>query len=139
MSEIARPANNADGPVETMVFGRSVRVERDWRRTPRGPSRQEQRGGKRSHTVGPESLAVIAQLVDARHKAGMTQREVGEALGVEGCKVSDFENARHERGLGFVVRYAQAVGLDRIETRALSATEKRGIALANRAAGELAK
>ena len=52
----------------------------------------------------------IADLVQARHDAGLSQLDVAKKLCVSVPSVSQFENGRRDPSLGTMLRYAAAVG-----------------------------
>lgn len=55
--------------------------------------------------------ALIQELIDLRHKAGLTQRQVAEKMGVHLTMVQRIENRKtDERTLGTLFKYAEAVG-----------------------------
>ena len=51
----------------------------------------------------------IADLVQARHDAGLSQLDVAKKLGVSVPSVSQFECCRRDPSLGTMLRYAAAV------------------------------
>jgi transcriptional regulator with XRE-family HTH domain len=51
----------------------------------------------------------IADLVQARHNAGLSQSDVAKILGVSVPSVSQFECCRRDPSLGTMLRYAGAV------------------------------
>lgn len=55
--------------------------------------------------------ALIQELIDLRHEAGLTQRQVAEKMGVHLTMVQRIENRKtDERTLGTLFKYAEAVG-----------------------------
>lgn len=55
--------------------------------------------------------ALIQELIDLRHEAGLTQRQVAEKMGVHLTMVQRIENKKtDERTLGTLFKYAEAVG-----------------------------
>ena len=55
---------------------------------------------------------VGAKLATARKQAGLTQREVGERLGINNQVVSNIENGRYTGSDGILKRFADEVGLE---------------------------
>lgn len=65
--------------------------------------------------ISPESRKVIDQLVRARLEAGMTQKDVGRAIGVIDHLISDIEVGKREAPLDVILKYASVVDLPWIE------------------------
>ena len=53
---------------------------------------------------------LLADLIAARHKAGLTQRQVAELLGIKQASVAAFEHYDNDPRLSTIRRYALAVG-----------------------------
>ena len=54
--------------------------------------------------------ALVFELVEARHRAGLTQAQLAERMGTTQSAIARLENARHMPSLGMAARYAEAVG-----------------------------
>lgn len=52
---------------------------------------------------------LIEELVEARKERGLTQKQVGELMGVSQSTVAEFESGTSDPRLGTVQRYARAV------------------------------
>ncbi len=59
--------------------------------------------------LGP-IYALVFELVEARHRAGLTLAQLAERMGPTQSAIARLENARHMPSLGMVARYAEAVG-----------------------------
>jgi len=59
--------------------------------------------------LGP-IYALVFELVEARHRAGLTQAQLAERMGTTQSAIARLENARHMPSLGMAARYAEAVG-----------------------------
>jgi len=59
--------------------------------------------------LGPV-YALVGAMVDARHEAGLTQREIAQRIGTTQSVVARLENAHHMPSLDLVTRYAAALG-----------------------------
>lgn len=57
-------------------------------------------------------LLLVKIFRQLRSEAGLTQKEVGEKIGVSRSTVSDFENAKNEPQLGMIMDYFDAVDAD---------------------------
>lgn len=57
-----------------------------------------------------DEFALIAQLLDARARAGLTQAEVAERMGTQQAAVARLEGGRVRPSLTTLRRYAQATG-----------------------------
>jgi transcriptional regulator with XRE-family HTH domain len=66
----------------------------------------------RRDTYGSEYRAIVDKLIEARRAAGMTQTDLGQALGTDQSQVSKIE--RGERRLDIIdyLRICQAIGVD---------------------------
>jgi predicted transcriptional regulator len=53
---------------------------------------------------------VVGAMVEARHDAGLTQKDVAERMGTTQSVIARLENAHHLPTLEFVARYASAIG-----------------------------
>lgn len=54
--------------------------------------------------------AVVGEMIDARHKAGLTQTDVAARMGTTQSVVARLENARHMPTFDMISRYAAALG-----------------------------
>lgn len=63
---------------------------------------------------------LVFELVDARHRAGLTQAQLAERMGTTQSAVARLENARHMPSLAMAARYAEAVG-QRLDIHLLAA------------------
>jgi DNA-binding XRE family transcriptional regulator len=61
-------------------------------------------------------FALVWELVEARHQAGLTEAELAARMGTTQSAIARLENARHMPSLAMAARYAQAVG-QRIDFR----------------------
>jgi|HubBroStandDraft_1064217.scaffolds.fasta_scaffold354879_1 DNA-binding XRE family transcriptional regulator len=59
--------------------------------------------------LGPIYVLVF-ELVEARHRAGLTQAQLAERMGTTQSAIARLENARHMPSLGMAARYAEAMG-----------------------------
>lgn len=59
--------------------------------------------------LGP-IYSLVFELVEARHRAGLTQAQLAERMGTTQSAIARLENARHMPSLGMAARYAEAVG-----------------------------
>jgi len=59
--------------------------------------------------LGP-IYAVVGQMIDARHSAGLTQAEMAQRMGTTQSVVARLESARHMPTFDLVSRYAAALG-----------------------------
>jgi len=59
-----------------------------------------------------ETARILAQLVEMREQAGLTQAEVAEHLGISQPRVNQIERQRHVPGLDVVVKLAHSVGAE---------------------------
>ena len=59
--------------------------------------------------LGPV-YALVGAMVEARHEAGLTQRQLAERMGTTQSVVARLENAHHMPSLDLVTRYAAALG-----------------------------
>lgn len=59
--------------------------------------------------LGP-IFAVVGEMIEARHAAGLTQAEVAARMGTSQSVVARLENARHMPTINLITRYAAAVG-----------------------------
>ena len=57
-----------------------------------------------------DEFALIAQLIEARARAGLTQAEVAERMGTQQAAVARLEGGRVRPSLATLRRYAQATG-----------------------------
>ena len=66
----------------------------------------------RRDTYGSEYRAIVDKLIEARRAAGMTQTDLGQALGTDQSQISKIE--RGERRLDIIdyVRICRALGID---------------------------
>jgi DNA-binding XRE family transcriptional regulator len=55
-------------------------------------------------------FALVWELVEARHRAGLTQAQLAARMGTTQSAIARVENARHMPSLAMAARYAQAVG-----------------------------
>jgi DNA-binding XRE family transcriptional regulator len=55
-------------------------------------------------------FALVWELVEARHRAGLTQTELAAHMGTTQSAIARLENTRHMPSLGMAARYARAVG-----------------------------
>jgi ribosome-binding protein aMBF1 (putative translation factor) len=53
---------------------------------------------------------IVGLMVEARHDAGLTQKDVAERMGTKQSVIARLENAHHLPTLEFVARYASAIG-----------------------------
>jgi DNA-binding XRE family transcriptional regulator len=72
------------------------------------------RGGPvaRRDTYGPVYRAIIEKLVSARRAAGMTQTDLGQALGTDQSQISKIERAERRLDIVDYVRICRALGID---------------------------
>lgn len=54
--------------------------------------------------------ALVFELVEARHRAGLTQAQLAGRMGTTQSAVARLENARQMPSLAMAARYAEAVG-----------------------------
>ncbi len=54
--------------------------------------------------------ALVFELVEARHRAGLTQAQLAARMGTTQSAVARLESARHMPSLDLAARYAAAVG-----------------------------
>jgi ribosome-binding protein aMBF1 (putative translation factor) len=59
--------------------------------------------------LGP-IYALVGAMVEARHQAGLTQKQLAEQMGTTQSVVARLENAHHMPSLDLVTRYAAALG-----------------------------
>jgi DNA-binding XRE family transcriptional regulator len=59
--------------------------------------------------LGP-IYALVFELIEARHQAGLTQAELAARMGTTQSAIARLENARRMPSLAMVARYAAAVG-----------------------------
>lgn len=59
--------------------------------------------------LGPV-CALVGEMVDARHEAGLTQEQLAARMGTTQSVVARLENAHHMPSLDLVTRYAAALG-----------------------------
>ncbi len=59
--------------------------------------------------LGP-IFAVVGEMIEARHAAGLTQSEIASRMGTTQSVVARLENARHMPTFDLVSRYAAAIG-----------------------------
>jgi DNA-binding XRE family transcriptional regulator len=59
--------------------------------------------------LGP-IYALVWELVEARHKVGLTQAQLAERMGTTQSAIARLESARHMPSLDMAARYAEAVG-----------------------------
>jgi DNA-binding XRE family transcriptional regulator len=59
--------------------------------------------------LGP-IYALVWELVEARHLAGLTQAQLGERMGAAQSAIARVESARHMPSLDMAARQAEAVG-----------------------------
>ena len=59
--------------------------------------------------LGP-IYALVGAMVEARHDAGLTQRQLADRIGTTQSAIARLENAHHLPSLDLVTRYAAAVG-----------------------------
>jgi ribosome-binding protein aMBF1 (putative translation factor) len=59
--------------------------------------------------LGP-IYAVVGEMVEARHKAGLTQADLARRMGTSQSVIARLENARHMPTFDMVARYAAAIG-----------------------------
>ncbi len=64
---------------------------------------------------------LVGAMVEARHEAGLTQKELAERMGTTQSVVARLENAHHMPSLDLVTRYAAALGR-RIDIRLAAAS-----------------
>lgn len=55
---------------------------------------------------------VVAELTTARQHSGLTQQALADRLGVGQARVAKIERNHRDPGLGFVIRYAHALGYE---------------------------
>jgi len=55
-------------------------------------------------------FAVVREMVEARHTAGLTQAEIAKRMGTSQSVIARLENARHRPTFNMVSRYAAAIG-----------------------------
>jgi predicted transcriptional regulator len=65
--------------------------------------------------LGP-IFAVVGEMVEARHEAGLTQAEIARRMGTTQSVIARLETARHMPTFDMLTRYAAAVG-KRVEVR----------------------
>lgn len=53
---------------------------------------------------------LVGAMVEARHAAGLTRREIAERMGTTQSAIARLENAHHMPSLDLVTRYAAALG-----------------------------
>jgi len=53
---------------------------------------------------------LVGAMVEARHEAGLTQKQLAERMGTTQSVVARLENAHHMPSLDLVTRYAAALG-----------------------------
>ena len=53
---------------------------------------------------------LVGAMVEARHEAGLTQKELAERMGTTQSVIARLENAHHMPSLDLVTRYAAALG-----------------------------
>ncbi len=53
---------------------------------------------------------LVGAMVEARHDAGLSQKEVAERMGTSQSAIARLENARNLPSMEFVTRYASAIG-----------------------------
>ena len=53
---------------------------------------------------------VVGALIEARHEAGLTQKQLAERIGTKQSVIARLENARRLPSLDMVTRYAAATG-----------------------------
>lgn len=53
---------------------------------------------------------LVGAMIEARHEAGLTQRQLAERMGTTQSVVARLENAHHMPSLDLVTRYAAALG-----------------------------
>jgi ribosome-binding protein aMBF1 (putative translation factor) len=59
--------------------------------------------------LGP-IFAVVGEMIEARHAAGLTQTEIASRMGASQSVVARLENARHMPTFEISARYAAAIG-----------------------------
>jgi len=59
-----------------------------------------------------ETARILAQLVQLREEAGLTQADIAERLGISQPRVNQIERQRNVPRLDVVVRLAQSVGAE---------------------------
>lgn len=65
---------------------------------------------RREYEALEEEFALIAAMLDARQKAGLTQAQVAERMGVKQPVVAKIEGGRSNVSFGTLKRYARATG-----------------------------
>jgi len=65
---------------------------------------------RREYEALAEEFALIAAMLDARQKAGLTQAQVAERMGVTQPVVAKIEGGRSNVSFGTLKRYAAATG-----------------------------
>ena len=65
---------------------------------------------RREYEALEEEFALIAALLDARSKAGLTQAQVAERMGVKQPVVAKIESGRSNVSFDTIKRYAHATG-----------------------------
>lgn len=55
---------------------------------------------------------ISAQIKDARRHAGLTQQQLADRVGCSQQAIDRLEHARHDAGVGFVAKVADALGCD---------------------------
>jgi predicted transcriptional regulator len=65
---------------------------------------------RRAYEALAEEFDLIAAMLDARSKAGLTQAQVAERMGVKQPVVAKLEGGKSNVSLGTLQRYAQATG-----------------------------
>lgn len=65
---------------------------------------------RREYEALEEETALIAAMLDARQKAGLTQAQVAERMGVTQPVVAKLEGGRSNVSFGTLKRYAHAMG-----------------------------
>ncbi|MEO5559403.1 MAG: helix-turn-helix transcriptional regulator [Dokdonella sp.] len=85
-----------------------------------------------------DEFATLGELLRARQKAGMTQAEVAESMGIAQASVARLESSagsrKHAPSIATLRRYADAVGCDLHISLSPKATPKRSRSRANAAA-----
>jgi ribosome-binding protein aMBF1 (putative translation factor) len=59
--------------------------------------------------LGP-IFAVVGEMIEARHAAGLTQTDIAARMGTSKSVVARLENARHMPTFEMMARYAAAIG-----------------------------
>ena len=74
---------------------------------------------KRGTEKGGQQMVNALEMKAARIRAGMTQEEIAQAVGISTSTYSDYERGKRDLPINVAVKFCEACGIDDLNARAL--------------------